>query len=75
MRYAGGMETVSTPRYVELYKQAFDEYDVHALWSTRMLPDPTPADALVIARVLRIEGDLRARKLAEEIERVCRAAQ
>lgn len=39
-----------------------------------MLDRPTPEDALVIARALRIEGDREARALAEEIEKACRAA-
>jgi hypothetical protein len=39
-----------------------------------MLEEPKPDDALVIARALRIEGDLQARKLAEQIEKACRAA-
>jgi 5-methylthioadenosine/S-adenosylhomocysteine deaminase len=34
---------------------------------------PTPEDALVVARALRVEGDRQARRLAERIERACRA--
>lgn len=45
-----------------------------ALWNKRFLDDPTPGDALVIARALRIEGNLKARRLAEQIEQACRAA-
>lgn len=75
MRYAGGMETVSTPRYVELYKQAFAKYRARALWNLKNLDNPTPGNALVVARALRIEGDLAARRLAEEIERVCRGVE
>jgi hypothetical protein len=33
-----------------------------------------PADALVVARALRVQGDREARRLAEQIERACRAA-
>ena len=40
----------------------------------RRLEDPTPEDALAVARSLRIEGDLRARYLAEKIEQACRTA-
>jgi hypothetical protein len=40
----------------------------------RELEHPTAEEALVITRSLRVEGDLNARRLAEEIERVCRAA-
>ena len=57
-----------------LYRRAFAEYGTHALWNKRMLEQPTPEDALVIARALRIEGDRQARKLAEQIEKACRAA-
>ncbi len=57
-----------------LYRRAFAEYGVQALWNKRMLEEPTPDDALVIARALRIEGDREARKLAEQIEKACRAA-
>ena len=45
-----------------------------AIWSSRQLPNPTPADALTITRSLRVEGNLAARRLAERIERACRAA-
>lgn len=57
-----------------LYRRAFEKYGARALWNRRMLDHPTPADALVIARALRIEGDLGARRLAEEIEAACLAA-
>jgi hypothetical protein len=59
---------------VSLYRRAFEEFGASALWSSRPVPDPTPADALAITRSLRIEGDLKARLLAEQIERLCRAA-
>lgn len=57
-----------------LYRRAFAEYGTQALWNKRMLEEPTQEDALVIARALRIEGDRKARKLAEQIEKACRAA-
>lgn len=57
-----------------LYRRAFAEYGTQALWNKRMLEEPSPEDALVIARALRIEGDREARKLAEQIEKACRAA-
>jgi hypothetical protein len=40
----------------------------------RRLEEPTPADALAVARALRVEGDLPARRLAEQIELACHAA-
>jgi hypothetical protein len=60
--------------FATLYRRAFAEYGAQALWNKRMLEEPTRDDALVIARALRIEGDREARKLAEQIEKACRAA-
>jgi hypothetical protein len=62
-----------TRDYTSLYRQAFEQFGTRALWDKRVLDDPTPADALVIARALRIEGDRQARRLAEQIEQACRA--
>lgn len=60
--------------FAALYQRAFVEFGASALWSSRPVPNPTPADALAITRTLRVEGDLRARSLAEQIEHACRAA-
>ena len=60
--------------FASLYRRAFAEYGTRALWNKRQLETPTPADALVVARALRVEGDREARRLAEQIERLCRAA-
>ena len=49
-------------------------HGARALWNKRELEAPTAADALVVARALRIEGNREARQLAERIERACRAA-
>ena len=66
---------LSTPDdFASLYRRAFKQYGARALWSTRLLETPTPEDALVVARALRIEGNRDARYLAEQIERACRAA-
>ena len=59
--------------FASLYRRAFSQYGAQALWNKRMLEEPTQEDALVIARALRIEGDREARKLAEQIEKACRA--
>jgi len=59
---------------LRLYRRAFAEYGTRALWNKRVLDAPTPEDALVAARALRIEGDREARRLAEQIEQACRAA-
>jgi hypothetical protein len=57
-----------------LYRRAFAQYGTQALWNKRAIADPSREDALVVARALRIEGNLAARKLAEQIERACHAA-
>ncbi|MBV9157161.1 MAG: hypothetical protein JO097_12940 [Acidobacteriaceae bacterium] len=59
--------------FVTLYRRAFEEFGASALWSSKPVPDPTPADALAITRSLRVEGNLEAGRLAEQIERACRA--
>ena len=59
---------------VKLYYRAFEEFGASALWSSKPVPDPTPADALAITHSLRVEGNLEARRLAEQIERLCHAA-
>lgn len=74
-----GFETMSererfSQELGSLYRRAFAEYGTQALWNLRAFDMPTPEDALVVAKALRIEGDMRARSLAEEIERVCLAA-
>jgi hypothetical protein len=68
-----GTEAVQ-PDYVTLYERAFKEFGTMALWSSRPVPHPTPADALAITHSLRVEGNLKARRLAEEIEQACHAA-
>jgi hypothetical protein len=60
--------------YISLYRQAFSQFQAHALWNKRVFEEPTVEDALVVARALRIEGNLDARHLAERIEQACRAA-
>jgi hypothetical protein len=60
--------------FASLYQRAFEEFGASALWSSQAVPNPTPADALAITDNLRVEGDLKARRLAEQIEQACRAA-
>jgi len=59
---------------VSLYRRAFAEYASRALWNMRPIDDPTPADALAITKALRTYGGMEGRRLAESIERLCRAA-
>jgi hypothetical protein len=65
---------IQSLEFMALYRRAFAEYGARALWNMRAFETPTPEDALVVARALRVEGDMGARFLAEEIERVCRAS-
>jgi len=58
---------------VNLYRRAFADYGPQALWNMRAIEDPTPADALAITKALRTHGGMEGRRLAERIERVCRA--
>jgi hypothetical protein len=60
--------------YEALYHRAFAEHRLRALWNRRELEHPTPEEALTITRSLRVEGNLNARRLAEQIEQACRAA-
>ena len=68
------MEQALAQEYVALYHQAFDQFGTMALWNKKQLQNPEPGHALVVARALRIEGNMKARVLAEQIELACRAA-
>lgn len=59
--------------FLALYRRAFADYKLRALWNVRELEQPTAQEALLIAKNLRVEGDLAARRLAEDLERACRA--
>jgi hypothetical protein len=67
-------QTPSVEDFVILYRRAFSEFGVQALWNMRALENPTAADALAITRALRLHGGMNGRRLAEEIEGLCRAA-
>ena len=58
-----------------LYRQAFAEYGAVALWNMRPVDHPTPGAALAITSALRTHGSMDGRRLAEHIERLCRATQ
>ena len=67
--------TPESEHFTNLYRRAFAEYGTQALWNIRPIEDPTPADALAITKALRTHGGMEGRRLAEQIERVCRAPQ
>jgi len=56
-----------------LYRRAFAEYGTRALWNMRPVENPTPAAALAITTPLRTHGGMDGRRLAEQIEELCRA--
>ena len=56
-----------------LYRRAFAEYGTQALWNMRPIENPTPAAALAITKALRTHGGMNGRRLAEQIESICRA--
>jgi hypothetical protein len=58
-----------------LYRQAFAEYGAIALWNMKPVEHPTPGAALAITPALRTHGSMAGRRLAEHIERLCRAPQ
>lgn len=66
-------ETAPPQTLREAYQRAFRDFGTLALWNMRPLPDPSSEDAMVVARALRIEGNMAARCLAEQIERLARA--
>ena len=67
-------ETTGPENFVTLYHRAFEQFGASALWSSRPVADPTPEDALAITHTLRVEGNLHARRLAEQLEQACHAA-
>jgi hypothetical protein len=59
----------ATAQIVGLYRRAFAEFGGRALWNIRQVEaEPTLDEILAITRQLRTEGDMNARRLAEQIE-------
>jgi hypothetical protein len=69
-----GPDTQPNEDLVNLCRCAFKDYGVRAWWSMRPVDDPTPAEARAITPALRTYGGMDGRRLAEHLERVCRAA-
>ena len=59
--------------FATLYRLVFAQFGTKALWNMRPIDDPTPADALAITKALRTHGGMEGRRLAERMEKVCRA--
>jgi hypothetical protein len=66
-------QTTEPQDFVNLYRRAFSDFGTQALWNMRAIENPTPADALAITRALRTHGGMDGRRLAEQIESLCRA--
>jgi hypothetical protein len=70
------MDNREQQREIErLYRRAFAEYGAVALWNMRPVAHPTPGAALAITPALRTYGSMSGRRLAEQLEQLCRAAQ
>jgi hypothetical protein len=69
-----GAATPAPEQLRALYRQAFREYGLRALWSSRPIDQPTIADLLAITESLRVEGGTSGRRMAEQIVSACRAA-
>lgn len=41
-----------TADFASVYRRAWSEYGIRALWNMRPVEDPTPADALAITKAL-----------------------
>lgn len=73
MHWTMSTESTQPEDLVSLYRLAFAEYGVRALWNMRAVEEPTPADALAITKALRTHGRMDGRRLAERIEELCLA--
>jgi len=60
--------------FATLYRRAFVNFGTRALWNMRPIESPTPADALAITKALRTHGGMDVRRLAEQLESLCRAS-
>ena len=69
-----GAKVPATVDLRTLYQQAFNDYGIRALWSSRPVEQPTIADLLAITESLRVEGGIPGRRLAQRIVEACRAA-
>ncbi len=45
-------ESIEPTDFASLYRRAFEKFGSPALWGSRPVPNPTPADALAITRSL-----------------------
>jgi hypothetical protein len=70
---SGSQKAHAKAGVVDLYRRAFARHGARALWNIREFEDPTVEQVLAITRQLRTEGDMDARRLAEEIEEAARA--
>jgi hypothetical protein len=70
---ATASEPPTTDDVVGLYRRAFAEFGSRALWNIKEFDKPTIPQMLAMTRQLRTEGNMNARRLAEQIEKAARA--
>ena len=58
---------------VGLYRHAFEAFGSRALWNIKEFDQPTVSQVQAITRQLRTEGNMSARRLAEQIEKAALA--
>ena len=56
------------PSLTKVYDEAWRLYEARCLWNVNRVAYPTAEDAKDVARRLREHGDMRARRLATQIE-------
>ena len=64
---------LATDDVVGLYRRAFETFGSRALWNIKEFDQPTMPQVLAITHQLRTEGNMSARRLAEQIEKTVRA--
>ena len=62
-----------TDDIVGMYRLAFKTFGSRALWNIKQFDQPTKSQVLANTRQLRTEGNMSARRLAEQIETAARA--
>jgi hypothetical protein len=69
-----GADHLAPEEVAALYREAFEKFGTQSLWSRRRSEQPTIAQAIVLAEILRREGDMKTFRFAARIEAACRAA-
>lgn len=73
-RMVAVMGRTAPPDVARLYHAAFDRYEFQCFWSTKRMDEPKFSDVFDAVSRLKRNGDMAARRLAVEIEKVANAA-